>query len=115
LRQAPPAMPLRSDNRFYSLGKIWLGVVVALSVVVAALLSASPALHEQVHPDSAAASHLCVVTLFGSGHCASATAAPVFVAPTALPTGPALLLPCFALLPVTRVSSVLEHAPPVSA
>jgi hypothetical protein len=108
-------MPAQGDDRFYSLSKICLGTLLALSLVAAALLSASPALHEQLHPHTAATSHLCVVTLLASGQCQSATGSPVFAAPAALPTCAALPLPSFSLLSATRVTSILEHAPPFSA
>jgi hypothetical protein len=107
-------MPVRSDGRF-SLGTILLGGFVALSIIIAALLSASPALHEQVHPGGDAASHLCAVTLVGSGHCYSAVPAPVFCPPAALPMGAAPLCPGAGNLFSPHVSSVLEHAPPVFA
>ena len=53
-------------------------------MLAASLLSASPALHEHLHHDTTA-THLCLVTLFASGHCAASGPLPVFPAPDALP------------------------------
>ena len=107
-------MSARPDERIYLLGRFCLGALLALTLAAAALLSASPALHERLHSD-ATANHLCVVTLFAAGQCESVSAPPVWVAPEA----PALL----AALPVPPVPSLasapffalLEHAPPVLA
>ena len=106
-----PIMRAGSAEPFDSLGKICLGAFLALALILAALLSASPSLHEQLHADASAAAHLCVVTLFASGHCQSATPAPVCIAPAtvsafALPSLPA---PLFS---ASRQFSILEHAPP---
>jgi len=88
--------------------------MLALAIVAAALLSSSPALHERLHSD-AAATHLCVVTLFASGHCESVSAPPVFAAPE-----PAPLLTTLSVVPSPSLApehffGLLEHAPPVLA
>jgi hypothetical protein len=98
-----------------SLGKLLLAGSVLCTLFAAALLSAAPQLHEQLHRDAGTASHLCVVTLFSSGHCESVTAAPVappLVAPPLLGILPAPT----DLVPVLAPrSSILERAPPALA
>ncbi|MGH7939032.1 MAG: hypothetical protein ACRD5Z_14810 [Bryobacteraceae bacterium] len=101
------------DDR--SLGKFFLGNFLALILLVAALLSAAPQLHERLHRDADTSSHQCIVTLIGSGHCQQ-TALPPVAAPlarlTLLVTRPASSA---SVLVVTPCSSILEHAPPVFA
>lgn len=105
----------RRGSDDYSLGKIFLGNFLALILLVAALLSAAPQLHEQLHRDADTSSHQCIVTLVSSGHCQQTTLPPV-VAPLAqlalLVTLPASSV---RVLVVTPCSSILEHAPPVFA
>ena len=111
MRKAPPAMPARHAERFYSLGRTCLSALLALALLAATLLSVSPGWHERLHPD-AATTHLCIVTIFASGHCESATAALVFAPPDALPILAALPLPAAPFLSTTHFFSLLEHAPP---
>jgi len=102
------------DERFSSLGRYLLSATLALALVAAALLSSSPALHERLHPD-ATTTHLCIVTLFASGHCESVSAPPVFAAPEPPPL--------LATLPVKpneypapeHFFALIEHAPPIPA
>ena len=107
-------MPVRHAERFHSLGRISLGALLTLAIVAAALLSVAPGWHERLHPD-ATTTHLCVVTLFASGHCESATAAPVFAPPDALPIPAGVPLPAPPSLSTAHFFSLLEHAPPASA
>jgi hypothetical protein len=104
-------MPARHDQRFHSLGRFFLAALLALAVVAAALLSVSPRWHERLHPDTTTI-HLCVVTLFASGHCESATTAPVFTPPDALPIFASRPLPAAPSLASAHFFSLLEHAPP---
>ena len=107
-------MPARHDERSHSLGRICLSALLTLALVAAALLSASPGWHERLHPDTTS-THLCVVTLFASGHCESATTAPVFAPPDALPIFASLPLPAAPSLSTAHFFSLLEHAPPALA
>ena len=107
-------MKICPNERFCSLGHLNLSLLLVLTVVVAAMLSVSPALHERLHSD-AAATHVCVVTLFASGHCESVSAPSVFTPPVALP-----LLAALPALPVLSLATahffaLLEHAPPAFA
>ncbi|HEY5035758.1 MAG TPA: hypothetical protein VII74_01355 [Chthoniobacterales bacterium] len=99
----------------HSLGKILSGALVLFAFLAASLLSAAPQLHERLHPDADATSHICAVTMIAAGHCKNTTLPPV-VAPLRRPRLLAVL-PAIAALP-TRISlpcSILEHAPPVFA
>ena len=102
------------NERFCSLGRLNLSLLLVLTVVVAAMLSVSPALHERLHSD-ATATHLCVVTLFASGHCESVSAPPVFMPPVALPLLAALPAPPVSSLATAHFFALLEHAPPALA
>jgi hypothetical protein len=98
-------------KRSGSLGKFFLGAFLAIALFVAGLLSASPALHEHLHSD-ASATHLCVVTLFASGHCEASSLPPVFTAPDPLPALGVLPLSAATSFSKARFFSLLEHAPP---
>ena len=97
----------RSD----SLGRFCLAAILAVSLLAAGLLSASPALHEHLHHD-VNATHLCVVMLFASGHCEATGALPVSAAPSALSLFAVLPLPPAPCFSKGRFFSLLEHAPP---
>ena len=120
IRKTPPAMEPCPNERFCSLGRFFLAALLALAagpvlaLVAAALLSVAPGWHERLHPD-ATTPHLCVVTLFASGHCESATTAPVFSPPDALPVFASRPRPAASFLSTAHFCSLLEHAPPAFA
>ena len=101
----------KSPSPDRSLGTGLVAAALACAIIAAALLSAAPGWHEHLHPDTAT-THLCLVTFFVSGHCATANAAP----PAIVPELPVLL----ATLPIPDVPTFprrdffarLEHAPP---
>lgn len=99
------------EERFNSLGRFWLATLLGVALLVAGLLSVSPALHEHLHHDTTA-THLCAVTFFASGHCEAAGPQAVFAAPAALPMLAVLPLPAAPAFSSTRFFSLLEHAPP---
>jgi hypothetical protein len=88
--------------------------LLVFALAAAGLLSVSPPLHEFFHPD-VSANHFCAVTLFASGHCEAAAAAPVSAAPNASLLANTLSLPEVAILPQAHFISLLEHAPPARA
>jgi hypothetical protein len=98
-------------ERSGTLGRFCLAAIIAVALLAAGLLSVSPALHEHLHRD-ATGTHLCVVTLFASGHCEAAGPLPVFAAPDALPLLAVLPLPAAPFFSCARFFSLLEHAPP---
>ncbi len=107
-------MQARSRARIHSLGRFCLAALLALAVGLAALLSASPALHERLHSDATPV-HLCVVTIFSSGHCEAVAAPPVFAPPTAPPLLETLHVTFAPALPSAHFFALLEHAPPAFA
>ncbi len=77
-------------------------------------LSASPQLHERVHPDANQADHTCAVTFIASGNYNHSAAAPLISAPVPV----VQFCKISALAPqwvesVFVVARVFEHAPPV--
>ncbi|HEY3602265.1 MAG TPA: hypothetical protein VGK72_09945 [Chthoniobacterales bacterium] len=104
-------MSEKSPSPARSLGSGLVAAALACAIIAAALLSAAPSWHEHLHPDTAT-THLCLVTFFVSGHCATVTTAP----PAIVPEQPVLLvtltLPELPALPRTDFFARLEHAPP---
>jgi multisubunit Na+/H+ antiporter MnhG subunit len=100
------------DQARATIGRVTSAAAFLAALLFAIALSAAPQLHERLHADSAAASHECAVTLFATGNCEHATAAPVLVRRIALPLENVVAFaPKFACAP--RLFSILEHAPPV--
>jgi len=104
-------MPVCHEEQSGSLGRFCLAALFAVALLAAGLLSVSPALHERLHPDTAT-THLCVVTLFGSGHCEASGLLPVFATPATLPLLAALPLPAAPSFSSARFFSLRERAPP---
>ena len=107
-------MLTRPKQRSLSLSRFGLAAFLSLTIIAAAVLGASPGLHEHLHPDSAS-THFCLVTLFAAGKCEAATAGPTWTAPDAFPFLAILPLPAVAVLPGRYFFSLLEHAPPALA
>jgi hypothetical protein len=104
-------MRARDDRNSLSLGRFGLVAFLGLAIFAAVLLSVSPGLHERLHPGTTS-THVCIVTLFASGQCLTASAAPVCSAPGLPPFLAILPSPVAALLPGDHFFSLLEHAPP---
>jgi hypothetical protein len=90
------------------------GLIIALFCAIA--LSASPRLHERIHPDANGGHHECAVTLIASGNYHHA--APVQLIAAAVPAVQISAIP--ALTPQWVESPFLgacifEHAPPARA
>lgn len=102
------------NEHFCSLGRFHLSALLALAIVIAAMLSVSPALHERLHPD-ATTTHLCVATLFAAGHCEAVSAPPVCARPEALPLPGSLPVTPVPFLATAHFFALLEHAPPALA
>jgi len=99
---------------FRLLGRIFFCPLVLLALLAAALLSAAPAWHEQLHHGTAN-NHLCAVSFFTSGHCEAAAA----TCPNLIPGHTRLLatfiFPPALALPRAHFFARLEHAPPALA
>jgi hypothetical protein len=114
MRKAAIPMTACPTERFCSLGRGLLSVVLGLAIAVAIVLGSSPELHERLHPD-ATASHFCVVTLFASGHCEAASAPPVFAPPEPAPLLARFSAASAGSLAPAHFFALLEHAPPAAA
>jgi len=76
-------------------------------------LSASPQLHERIHPDANRSDHSCAVTLIASGHCNHSPAAPVLSAPVPVfEFSQPIALNSVWIRPQFLSSHLFAHAPP---
>jgi hypothetical protein len=92
-----------------------LCLCLALSLFAAALLGATPALHEQLHNHAAARDHICAVTLFAAGHCAASLAPPIIIAPESFSFPENVVAPSSPRRSRGDLFLRLEHAPPALA
>ncbi len=92
-----------------------LAVAVALCVLAAGLLAASPELHEHVHHDAGHADHSCLVTAMAAGSFDSVSVTPLLVVLCLALAGTAALMRAQWVRPQFLEGSVLEHGPPVAA
>jgi hypothetical protein len=99
----------RSTNRARAL----VSICVSAAFLWALALSASPQLHQRVHPDANRAEHGCVATMIASGSYDHAAHPPLVSAPA-----PAVqfskipaLTPCWVQSPFLG-ARIFEHAPP---
>jgi hypothetical protein len=92
--------------------RAFVAVIASAAFLWALTLSASPQLHEWVHPDSSRADHSCAVTFISSGNVDHAPIALLISAP--VPTNEfeiPELTPLW-VTPLFLLASVFEHAPP---
>jgi hypothetical protein len=99
----------RSKNH----GRAFIAVCVFAAFLWTLALSASPQLHQRVHPDAGRVEHNCAVTMIASGSYNHAAHAPLVSAPA-----PAVqfskipaLTPCWVQSPFLG-ARIFEHAPP---
>ena len=97
-------------------GRAFVAVFVFVAFLWALALSASPQLHQRVHPDADRAEHSCAVTMVASGSYDHSADVPVISAPT--PAAQFSKIPV--LTPLWVQSSYLgacifEHAPPAGS
>jgi hypothetical protein len=99
-----------STNR----GRAFIAILVSAAFVWALALSASPQLHQRVHPDAGRVEHNCAATMIASGSYDHVAHPPLVSAPV-----PAIqfskipaLTPCWVESPFLG-ARIFEHAPPV--
>ena len=92
-----------------------IAAAVALCVLVAGWMAASPELHEHLHHDAGHADHSCLATMIASGSCESVIVTALFVAACLAWTGTLTLLCTQWVQPLFLDDGVLEHGPPVRA
>jgi hypothetical protein len=95
-------------------GRAFVAALVSLGFFWALALSASPQLHQRVHPDANRAEHNCVATMIAAGSYDHPAHPPLVSAPV-----PAIqfskipaLIPCWVQSPFLG-ACIFEHAPPV--
>jgi hypothetical protein len=94
-------------------GRAFVAALVSLGFFWALALSASPQLHQRVHPDANRVEHSCAVTMIASGSYNHATHVPLVSAPippVQFSTILALAL-CWVQSPFLG-ACIFEHAPP---
>src|SRR5437016_10542807 len=94
-------------------GRVLVAAFVSVGFVWALALSASPQLHQCVHPDAGRVEHSCAATMIASGNYNHAAHPPLVTAPV-----PAVqfsiipaLTPCWVQSPFLG-ARIFEHAPP---
>jgi len=99
----------RSTNH----GRALIAICVSGAFLWALALSASPQLHQRVHPDAGRVEHNCAATMIASGNYNHAAHPPLVTAPV-----PAVqfsiipaLTPCWVQSPFLG-ARIFEHAPP---
>jgi hypothetical protein len=95
-------------------GRAFIAALVFLGFLCALALSASPQLHQRVHPDANRVEHSCAVTMIASGsynHAAHVPLVSAPIPPVQFSTIPALAL-CWVQSPFLG-ACIFEHAPPV--
>jgi hypothetical protein len=102
----------RDSSRFHPLNRI-IAFALTVGVFWVAALSASPDLHEWVHPGAGDPNHDCAVTLFSSGQATHVGADLVFVVrPERLEVSDSIPNYETVLGSFFLGCSILEHAPP---
>jgi hypothetical protein len=89
-----------------------VAILASASFLWALTLSASPQLHERVHPDANRIEHTCAATFIASGNYDHAPVALLISAPVPLGDFEVPELSPRWVWPVFLVASVFEHAPP---
>jgi hypothetical protein len=92
----------------------FIAVSVSAAFSWALTLSASPQLHERVHPDANQSDHQCAITLIAAGNYHHAAAIPILdaSAPILQFCKVAALTPTWVPAPFLG-ASIFEHAPPL--
>jgi hypothetical protein len=99
----------RSTNR----GRGFIAICVCTAFLWALALSASPQLHQRVHPDAGRVEHNCAATMIASGNYDHAAHLPIVSAPVPAPQFSKIpaLTPQWVESPFLG-ARIFEHAPP---
>jgi hypothetical protein len=89
-----------------------VAVLASAAFLWALTLSASPELHERVHPDANRVEHTCAATFIASGNYDHTPTALLISAPVPLGEFDIPTLSPRWIQPVFLVAAVFEHAPP---
>ena len=101
----------RSTNR----GRAFVAGLVSAAFLWALALSASPQLHQRVHPDADRAEHSCAVTMVASGSYDHAAQPPLISAPDFFAQfGSVPELTSTWVKPLFLNAHIFAHAPPIT-
>jgi hypothetical protein len=92
--------------------RAYVAVLASAAFLWTLVLSASPQLHERIHPDANRADHTCAATFVASGNYDHAPVALLIRAPVPLGAYDIPALSPRWVQPIFLVASVFEHAPP---
>src|ERR671924_1147472 len=99
----------RSINR----GRAFVAAFVFAAFLWAVALSASPYLHQRIHPDANRAEHSCAVTMVASGSYDHAAQPPIVSQPQVTPPFSEIAeISSTWVEPLFLGASIFEHAPP---
>jgi hypothetical protein len=104
---------MNSSAHSNSYGRAFIAAFISVGFLWTLALSASPQLHQRVHPDANRADHNCAATMIGSGSYDHVAQPPIMSAP--LPSHPLSKIPALTLCWVQSPflgASIFEHAPP---
>ncbi len=105
---------MNSSARLNNYGRAFVALFISAGFLYALALSASPQLHQRVHPDANHIEHNCAATMIASGSYDHAAHAALVSAPVqALQFSKiSALTPCWVQSPFLG-ACIFEHAPPV--
>ena len=95
--------------------RAFIATVTSAAFLWTLILSASPQLHERIHPDANRADHSCAVTFISSGNVDHAPTALLISAPVQTDTFNLPELTPLWVTPLFLLASVFEHAPPANS
>jgi hypothetical protein len=96
-----------------SVGPAWIAAFVSAAFLWALLLSASPQLHQRVHPDANRSEHVCAITLVASGSYEHAAQPPLIDAANLIFQFDAVqALTSTWVKPLFLSAHIFAHAPP---
>jgi hypothetical protein len=99
--------------RSTNLARAFVAICVSTAFLWALALSASPQLHQRVHPDAGRVEHSCAATMIASGNYDHAAHVPLVSAPVPVIQFSKIpaLISCWVESPFLG-ASIFEHAPP---
>lgn len=89
-----------------------IGLALIGAFIFTIALSASPQLHERLHPGATQAQHECAATLIASGNCEHSAPPSLFVMPVAFAQSDLTIAADSFVSSLFLNACILEHAPP---
>ena len=98
-----------------TLSRASVAILASAAFLWTLTLSASPQLHERIHPDANQVEHTCAATFVASGNYDHAPVALLIRAPVPLGQFDIPYLSPRWIQPVFLIAAVFEHAPPANS